>query len=274
MAENNEQVKGPDYLFKKISDKKAFRKRHIRNRRLFYLGVFGVILLLFMGYYYSDFSKVSYVSVTGNHFLTSEEVVQVVDVKEGDFRLSVSTNRIKNKLEDLPIVDSVRAYFMNGILNIEITEKKPVGYWKEKEITVLFSDMTMTQIKNRQYKWLVDIPVFSGFNRTFDKLENLVKNIDKLDVEILQSITKISLYPLRYDDKMLYVNFDDGNHVMVTMNSLAQLNDYYYPIVRKLNNKDLCIYIESSENNPYTSACPWNVVEEAEENTSTEDKSA
>ena len=257
----NEEIKqGPDYIFQKRKSIKDTRIRRIRNRRLFYLGVFLLILLLAILYYYSDFSRFTFINISGNERMSESELLKIIDVREGDLRITNSNASIREKLLNSPFIESAAVKRkLNGELDIEITEITPLCYFYDDTILVLTDKGKTVEIPASRYSWLIDIPKATNF---YDNdYEELTEALNSVKPDVLHMCLEIVRYPLSYNTSMMYFYMNDGNYVFMDPKLTDNLN-YYYEILKNLKSSRACIFVDDYSKNAYTSVCPWDRVEE------------
>jgi len=263
---------GADYLFRKKEEvKKNNARRHVRKRIVF-LVVFFILAFLALIYYYSPLSRLSYINISGNSHIPESEILNLIQLKEGDLRLKANPLYLKEKLDTNPFIERFESKVdLDGRLNLVIYEKKPIGYLMQDNIQLLFSDGTLYQLNSRQYHWLMGIPLLKDF--TTEDYPKLTEALLRIDDSVLCNVSEVVKYPMSYNTEMIYFEMEDGNHMFMDLDLSSNLN-YYYSILKQLNAQKSCIFVDDASQNAYTSSCPWEAVseEEAEEVEEEEDK--
>jgi len=81
-------------------------KRKIRNRRIFILSVFIIVMLLCVCLFTPLFA-ISEISVTGNTLLSAEDIIADSGIIEGENVFRISKRKAKRALEPLPYIEGV-----------------------------------------------------------------------------------------------------------------------------------------------------------------------
>ena len=258
MSEINQ---GPDYIFQKKKDIRRNRRNASRRRVLFFLSILFVLFAIGLAYYYSSLSRINFINISGNERIRENEILAIIDVKEGDLRLSHSNSSIRNALvNNAYIQDAEVSKSINGTLNIVITEETPLCYfYNNDKVTIVTKSKKLIQAASSKYSWLVDIPLANGFNES--DVEELVSALSLVDPAVLANCLEIRRYPLSYDTTTVYYRMNDGNYMFMASKLSDRLN-YYFDILKSLKVQKACIFVDEKSNSAYTSSCPWDVVEE------------
>ena len=85
-------------------------------------------------------------------------------------------------------------------------------------------------------------------NNEIDKkyLDDFIKGINKVDLDILNRISEIKYDPDSVDERRLLLTMNDGNYVYVTMKKFDVLNNYV-DFIREFDNKKGILYLNSGE---------------------------
>ena len=104
-----------------MAKKKVKRKLNIKGLILILLTLY----LLIMSFLYIFNIKIKSIIITGNNFLTTEEIKKLVNLNKEDKFLTLNTFKIKNKLIKNKLIEDVKIKkSLNGVITINITEEK------------------------------------------------------------------------------------------------------------------------------------------------------
>lgn len=124
----NPDTKTYDELPLKVNKKQAPQK-HSRKKFLAQCVVFLVVVAVVIGtIFYSSIFKVQTIAISGNHYVTDEDICRIADIYKNRHMLQVDTMTASQTLmKDLRIKKAtVRRIFPNKIV-IEIVERRPVA---------------------------------------------------------------------------------------------------------------------------------------------------
>ena len=76
------------------------------------------------------------------------------------------------------------------------------------------------------------------------KYKSLIKQISKIDKDILGKVSEITYVPNEYDKDRFLLYIDDGNSVYLTLTKFKMLN-YYNKVLTQLDGKKGILYLDS-----------------------------
>lgn len=255
----NEKVEKKHQSF--LSSKNQIRK----------FGIFFGFVFLFVFYLFSSASRVKAVKISGNHYLADSYIEEISSIQTGDIYYFcipvIKEMKIKN---DPMISDADVTLSYNGVINIEITEKKPIGYRYDDETPViLLSDNTTAELKSEYLDIIASVPLISGFNEE-EQTRLLTKAFADVDQSIIESISEITQFSLSYDDEAMKIHMRNGGYFIGNYQNVDKLNQYY-AIYSNMNDKSKCISADENSSVAYSYTCPWNEEESTTEYWTDED---
>lgn len=215
----------------------APKKRKIKYKNII---IFIVLVMLGMFCFYGILNlKIKNIYVSGNTILSDQQLIDMAGLHDYPSISANSSKEIEEKLESNVYVSSakVRYRYLLREIDIDIKENLPLIYY-EYENTYLLASGETTE---GQY----NLPIL--INQTPDnKLEKLLKCLDKLDKNVLDRISEIRYYPSKVDEELFYLTMNDGNYVYINFNSFSKL-DNYVEIIQKFNNKKGIVHLDSGD---------------------------
>lgn len=215
---------------------KKKKKRKILYGRIFLaiillgLLIYGVILFLP--------EKIKSITVEGNEYLTTQEVIEIAHLENYPSTYTNYTYRIKKQLEKNQMIRNAtvrKVWFFK--VNIKVEENRPIFYDATKKKTVLEDGSTTKE----------EFEVPTLINYTPDKIyEKLISKLNGIDTEIIKKISEMKYDPNEVDPNRFLFTMDDGNYVYLTVNKLDNLNSYL-TIVQKFEGKKGILYLDSGE---------------------------
>ena len=115
---DHEQVKA---YYRKKQEKKKKRKRRIL--------ALGLIVVLIVAFFISDFSKIQTITVTGNEKVSTEEIIAASKIKvHEDFTFFADLSEAKEAIEDTSLIKSATvSKNLFGDVTIKVVEADPIG---------------------------------------------------------------------------------------------------------------------------------------------------
>ena len=231
----------------------------LKDNIFIYSFICGVIVLLAFVLFllFSDESKIFDITVSGNHYYDDQDVEKIGDINSNYF-LNVPF-LIENKLKKHPLIEDAKVSFLDGkIVNIDIKEKKLVGYKLNEEgsFEILTVDNIFYPLKDSEIYLISNVPLLDITNE--ENLKKFCKNMNELEPDIIRQISEINSYPFSYDPDMFEFVMSDGNYCFVSLNDIDKIVEYYsisFNIDQDVGHA--CIYIGDFTISAYSSTCPW-----------------
>ena len=237
------------------------------KNRCFFLSILLGLLIIGAIYFLSPVSNIYRITVHGNRYLKDEDIIEMSGLSTDDKFLLVFPDRYAKKITLDPLIESARIVKKDGrLIDISVKEKKMIAY--QDVITgydIFLEDGEELDISS--YPYLIDsVPYIEGFSA--EDLELIIRNLRDCDLGTIDEISEIRPYPeLKYQNVELVMR--DGNYIFTSVYGLPILNHYHDIKSSYVSEERICYYFEDISGNAYSSACPWETVEE--ENTTEED---
>ncbi len=257
MLENGSKIKLDEtFLRKKRSDAKSASIFKGFKNLYFLMGIiFGLIVLLVL-YFISDYSNIYHITVSGNYYLSQEDVISISGISEYDKYILTIPYFVENNLKKSPYIENCEVIKSDDrVIEIKVTEKKQVAYTAIGSLEeIVFIDGTTVQVNSNNSYLKRRLPEIEGF--TSDQLNTILRGFKSVENETINQISEIHRYSVSYDENMMEVIMKDGNICFVSWTGLNMLNNYY-SIVSGLDTGNSCIYLDELTNSGYVSICPW-----------------
>ncbi len=215
--------------------KKKERKK-FNFKKFFIIIIILIILVLIVRYLLNI--KTKNIVILNNNYYTDDEIIEESNIYNYPKFILLNTKKIKNKLEKLDLINKVTIKKKLGyILEINVEENKVLYYIRSKEEYMLSNYKTIS-LDN-----INGVPTLINFApESVEK--QFVKEFSKIDKNVISLISEIEYSKTAYDEKRFLLYMNDGNEVYVTVSKLDLLNKYI-DIVKKLNNKNGILYLDS-----------------------------
>ncbi|MDX8364974.1 cell division protein FtsQ/DivIB [Cytobacillus sp. IB215665] len=213
---------------------KQQRKQKV-NRRLIYYILFFFLMIITIVYFQSPLSKVSSISVSGNHHVSTEEIIDLSGVSTKNSFWSVNENSITQSIsahEEIAEV-SVQKQFPNKVL-ILVTETRRIGYMlnESRFYPILENGKSLTDEK--QSVSSPDAPVFVNWSSS-DDVDMMIEELVQLSDEVSNSISEIHHTPTPSDPLHITLYMNDGFEVSGTITNFSRKMAFYPSIVNHLD---------------------------------------
>lgn len=214
------------------------KKRKIKKGFLKFF-LFLVVVALIVYLIISDIFKLQVINVTGNQYVSSEEVIKYAKVSEGQNLIFVYLSEISNNIEGHDEIQSaVVNYDSYNQITIEVEEepvlfKSEQGYYLSSGYLV---DLDITQP-------VVD---FNNFEQAIDQeliLEELAVLFDN-NPEVYEHISQITFEPDNMVEDRLVFFMRDSNRVYIRPSDISRVFKWYFKTVDELHTKYGVVYGE------------------------------
>lgn len=210
--------------------------RKIRYKRLiiflFFIIVIVFIILKLM------FLKITNIYVSGNTYLTDQEIIELGKISNYPNALFTFSNFIESNIRKSDLVDSVDVK-KKGFTKVYISvkENRPLFYDDIQEKTVLMDGKMLDKVYN--------VPVLVNIidKDVYSKFLSLFSNINS---DVFSSISEIEYTPNVVDKELFLLTMNDGNYIYVNLNRFDSINKYFDMMVNFNNHKGI-LYLDSGE---------------------------
>ena len=166
MLDDKEKLLKKNRLFTIRKNKKALTAYEKAKRFYFAFSVLFSFALVCAFYFTSDFSKIYRITVSGNEYLKSEEIIAQSGLNEDSSFLLMLPWRAEKKIRENHLIDTAKVKRLPGrLVEIEVSEKKIVGYAPENGLNVLILEDGERVGVTRQDMYLIaNAPIIQGFD--------------------------------------------------------------------------------------------------------------
>lgn len=229
----------------------------------FFLSILFSLLIIGSIYYFSEYSHIYRITATGNVYLKDSDIIKMSGLSVDSRYLLTVPKLVEKKIKENKLIEDCKVSLKDGrLVEINVREKKIIGYLPENGLNVLILEDNERIPVNKENMYLINAaPLIEGFSEEETIL--LEKQLSLCDYKIINEISEIHYYP---DLKYQYVELimRDGNYVFTSPYGLSILN-HFYDIESSLSSGvKRCYYFEDISGNAYTTACPWEEIEEEE----------
>ena len=263
MLEEKKQILDKNKFLNDRKNAKILSKYDKAKRRNLVLSVFICLIIIGVLYLTFDISNIKGINVEGNIYLKTEDILKISGLSKNDKYIFTNPDRVEENIKTNLLIDSCDVIKCDDqTIKIIVKEKKAIGYaFEENENVLILSDDSRLALTKDNLYLIEKVPMIEGFSK--DKLILIEKNLQDVGYKMLNEISEIHYYPeLKFQDHKIIMR--DGNNIFTSVYGLNLLNKYYDMISSYDSKGYKCYYIEDISGNAYTSACPWEAVEEEE----------
>ncbi|MDO4963137.1 MAG: FtsQ-type POTRA domain-containing protein [bacterium] len=217
--------------------KKKKKKRKLNKKRVL---TFLIILLLigFLIYYIINI-KIKNIYISGNIYLTDQQVIDIADITDYPKSLNNLSASIKKRLNNDTFILNSKVYKTNFLssIHIKIEENYPLFYYQVKNKTVLYNKDEV------DFNGLIP----TVLNQIPDTIYNkFIEKMRKLDLNILNRISEIEYKPNEVDEERFLLFMNDGNYVYLTLYKFTSINKYI-DMLKSFDNKKGILHLDSGK---------------------------
>ena len=203
----------------------------------FILFILSICIIYFALKYLSSIDTKNIIIVNNNYY-TDDEIIGSANIIDYPKFLTLSTKKIKNKLENLDLIESVDVKKEFGFkLRITVHEKK-ILYFIRSTNEYMLSDGKSYSLDNTY-----GVPTLINYIPN-EVEKKFIEKFKDIDTNIIDMISEIEYSKTSYDNERFLLYMNDGNQVYITVLRTNLLNKYV-DIVTKLDNKKGILYLDS-----------------------------
>lgn len=179
-------------------------RRTSRGKRVLLAIVFALVaIILVVLFFRSSLSKISEIQVTGNAYLSTEEVLQALDVQAGDSFFIPGAGDLRARVAKLEAVQSAEiAKKFPGVLRVKVTEYPQVAVQLSADGQV-FSVLANGLVLPLREGKLPDKPILSGWQASDPNFIALCRILNSLSPHMLSDLSEIRPDPsTAYSDRI------------------------------------------------------------------------
>lgn len=212
-------------------------KRKFNIKKFICFIIFLVIIYFVIDYVFSVRTK--NIVVLNSNYYSDEIIIETAGIEKYPEFLKIKKNDVKNKLKKLPLINDVKISKKFGyILELDIVEKKALYLVRSSNKYKLST--------NEEYSSddILNVPTLINFVPS-DIEEEFIKELSKIDTNVLNLISEIEYSVTDYDDERFILYMNDGNEVYVTNNRLHMLNKYISIMKKISSDKKGILYLDT-----------------------------
>lgn len=224
---------------------------------------FGVLALISL-YLLSPLNRVQSLNTNGNVQVPDEVILQESQITS-EMPLwgtwldqSYHEDLLVNKLDQIEAAE----ISLDGLqsLNIDVSELAVVAQVTDGDNDVI-NILENHDYSKSDYPMTASVPLLVGFDLEDELIEDMVNELADTNLAVLSLMSEIELIAPSRNPRLLQVNMNDGNQVLVNIPNFAnQIN--YYPLLKDaVDNQSGVFDLEAG-----TYFTPYNSESEAEEN--------
>lgn len=211
------------------------QRRRKANRRLVLLLLLFFTMIIVVAYSQSPLSHVKTITIKGNEMYSKVELRNFSGLSNNTNIWKVKKSDVTFKLQQLSEVKKadVKIQWPNTII-IHVIEHKRIAYINQDN--KYFPVMDNAKIlKNREAENIpVNFPILFEFKEG-TALNEMVKGLEELPSEILNSISEIHYTPTKTDQYHVSLFMNDGFEVSATLRSFSEKMVHYPSIISQLD---------------------------------------
>lgn len=219
--------------------KKPLVKKKVRIKyEKVLLGVIALILFFLLVKLIYD-TPIKNIIIKGNYYLTDQDVIDLAGIRNYPSTFANSSYVLKNKLEEVDLIESVRINKTNLFTKviIEINENRPLLYYQPAHKTVL-EDGTMIEET-------FNVPFL--INQVPDTVyQELIEDMAGVPLSVLDKMSEIQYVPTDVDPELFLISMNDGIYVYVTLSKFERLYDYI-EYAEGFENKKGILHLDSGD---------------------------
>ena len=225
------------------------KKRKSSSLKVHYFWAIVLLALAsFLVYFFSFDSKAHVLRCEGNYYLTDRQIYSVAKVNRETRVWLVPDFVYKNRIGELPLVQSVSVKKDNGVITFKIKEKEVIGYYvKDKKNYMLTADNESIEMDESLLKYIIHFPLLNGFTEAQREMfcKEFKEHDKQLNREVVEKIAEMVPYETSFDKNMIKMTMQDGNTVYTSMDSLMMMSKYQ-AMLTQLQGESVCLLLDSA----------------------------
>ena len=227
---------------------KKEESRFVRMKRIcFLIGVILSLIIITTIYFISSHSNIYRITVRGNNYLKDEDIIKLSELDTDNKYVLTFPLLVENRIKTNPLVGNCTVSRLDDrLIEISVEEKKIICYKDNSgKYQLILADDERINLDNSNDYLINYVPYIDGFDD--EQIKLIEKNLQECDYKIINEISEIH------------------NYIFTSVYGLNILNHYHKIQSSYISNNKICYYFEDISGNAYSSACPWEVVEEENE---------
>ncbi|TXC92048.1 FtsQ-type POTRA domain-containing protein [Metabacillus litoralis] len=210
------------------------QRKHKTNRRLIsFLSIFFLLILLVI-YFQSPLSKVSRITVSGNNYVTSGEIIEMSGISKSTGFWNINSDNVKEKIEKHLQIKKVEIQKqVPNYIFLQVEEFESVAYLEKAG--AYFPILENGQaLQDQVVTTPADAPILINW-KSNEEIEELVSELKKISPTITNSISEIHHTPGKTDPWLIKLYMNDGFEVIASVRTFSKKMESYPSIVNSLD---------------------------------------
>ncbi|HET7628787.1 MAG TPA: cell division protein FtsQ/DivIB [Bacillales bacterium] len=218
----------------RIPKLKEQRKQKANRRMILYVSMFFVLVLVIV-YFVSPLGHVGKIAVSGNHFVSREEILEASGLSANAGFWEMDADTIANHIEQMKQIKlaEVERRFPNRF-SIKVTEYHRVAYLEANGhfYPILGNGARLSALDESEIP--ADAPVLAGWEEG-KMLSAMAAQLTKLPMPIVRGISEIHWTPTEHFPKAITAYMNDGFVVKALIQDFADKMEQYPRIISELD---------------------------------------
>lgn len=211
---------------------KEERKKKANRQLIFYLSIF-FLLISFLIYLQSPYSKVKEINIKGNKVIDEEEVIDWSGITADTNMWTLKYPTIKKELANHPLIKSVEMKrILPQTIEVEITEHKIVAYVQEKEKFFPVLQDGIVRL-NYEMQHVGNQPLLVNFTEA-EYLEKTATELNEIPDYIVELISEVVWEPTKKNKNNITLYMNDGFIVRASLRDFSNKMKNYPSIIAQL----------------------------------------
>ncbi|MDR6124272.1 cell division protein FtsQ [Bacillus sp. SLBN-46] len=211
------------------------QRRRKANKRLVLLLFLFFTMIVIIAYTQSPLSHVKTIRIEGNEVYSDSEIISKSGITKTTNIWKVKKSEVSSRLQGLSEIKGtdIKIQWPNTV-QIQVREHKRIAYLKqESNYYPVMENGKILKDRNEE-KIPVNSPILFEFKEGA-ALNEMVKELENLPSEILNSISEIHYSPKKTDQYHISLFMNDGFEVSATLRSFSEKMIHYPSIISQLD---------------------------------------
>ncbi len=219
--------------------KKVIKKKKLKIfRLLLVILILGVIVFLVDLYLNT---RIKNITINGTSYLSDDYIIYMAKLENYPSFYFTTTNSLEKRLKKSPYIKKVnikKGFYHT--LSINIVENKALfSYAVNNSIVLENKNEVKVEAEIDNFR----VPRLMNYVPN-TKYKTLIKDILKINRDVLGKISEITYVPNDYDKDRFLLYMDDGNSVYLTLTKFKMIN-YYNDVLTQLSGRKGILYLDS-----------------------------
>ncbi len=184
-------------------------------------------------------SDIQNIVIRNNTYLKEQTILELAGLEDYPSFYFTTSHSIERRLKASPYLKDVKVskeFFHKVVITVD---EYRILYRDETDHKLVLEDGTRV---DDDYG-VMGIPDLINYVPD-DKIEDFIKGMNKIEVEVSSKISEIQYVPNEFDKDRFLLFMDDGNSVYLTLTKFDMIN-YYNEVLPQLEGKKGILYLDS-----------------------------